>query len=259
MKIVFTFLFSILSIGLFIAGIFSTLGYYKLDLPPILLVLNFPSIALIIGGTFFQLFVTYPFHQIGKAFLDFLPRISSRKYEQGKNEKQIDEILLWQSTYQKSRQNAWAILRKKKPGNFESYLFKLLETNYSIDEFVELYQARLTSLERSFTQSSKVFQTLGGSSPAFGMMGTVIGLMVMFSNFENDVQLASGIGLALMTTLYGIFFAQLIWIPAAKRVQQFYSELKFNHDLLLESIVLILEDKSPMYIRDFLSAKIENK
>ncbi len=214
--------------------------------------------ALIIGGTFFQLFVTFPAREIGKAFLDFLPRRSSKRTGQRRKEEQIERILLWQNTYQKSRQNAWSILDKNKAGDFESYLFKLLETNYGIDEFVELYQTKLSALERNSNQSFKVFQTLAGSSPAFGMMGTVIGLMVMFSNFENDVQLASGIGLALMTTLYGIFFAQLIWIPAAKRVQQFYSELKFNYDVVLEGIVLILQDKSPLYIRDFLTAKIES-
>ena len=259
MKIFLTLIFILLSLGLFALGIFSSLGYFNPDLPPLLLILNLPSMALIIGGTFFQLFVTFPSNQIGKAFLDFLPRLSSKGLKKKQGMEQIETILYWQSTYQKSRQNAWSILDKNKVSVFESYLFKLLETNYGIDEFVELYHTKLSSLERNSNQSFKIFQTLAGSSPAFGMMGTVIGLMVMFNNFENDVQLASGIGLALMTTLYGIFFAQLIWIPAAKRVQQFYSELKFNYDVLLEGIVLILQEKSPMYIRDFLTAKIENK
>ena len=259
MKIFFTFLFSAISLGLFAAGIFSTLGYFNPELPPFLLFLNLPSMALIIGGTFFQLFVTFPTSQIRKAFLDFLPRLSSRQIKLKQKESQVEKILLWQSTYRMSRQNAWTKLGQDQVNAFESYIFKLLETNYDTDEFVELYQSKISTLERNSSQSYKIFSTLAGSSPAFGMMGTVIGLMVMFNNFENDVQLARGIGLALMTTLYGIFFAQLIWTPAAKRVQQFYSEQKFNYDVMLDGIVLILEEKSPMYIRDFLQAKIEDR
>ncbi len=259
MKIFFTIIFTFLSVGLFTGGIFYTLGYFNLDLPPLLVKLNLPSLAVIIGGTFFQLFVSFPSNQIGRAFFDFLSRLFFTRVNEKKDMEQIERILLWQSTYQKSRQNAWSILRKNKVGDFESYLFKLLETNYSVDEFTELYKNKLSSFERNSNNSFKVFQSLAGSSPAFGMMGTVIGLMVMFNNFENQIQLASGIGLALMTTLYGIFFAQLIWIPAAKRVQLHTAEMKFKYDLLMEGIVLILQEKSPMYIRDFLTAKLENK
>jgi chemotaxis protein MotA len=259
MKFLITLVVILLSILMLAAGAFSTLGFFDLDLPPLLMLINFPSIALILGGTFFQLFVTYPVNQIGRAFLDFLPRISSRKFDQSRRKKQIDKILDWQGNFQKSRQNAWSDLAKNNTNSFESYLFNLLQTNYKVEEFVELYQTKIANLDRKSSQSYKVFQTLAGSSPAFGMIGTVLGLMVMFRNFENDVQLASGIGLALMTTLYGIFFSQLIWIPAAKRVQQFYSDLKFNYDVLLEGIVLILEEKSPLYIRDYLQAKIEEQ
>jgi len=259
MKFISTLLFGVFSLGLFATGIFFTLGYFNPDLPPFFLILNLPSMALIIGGTFFQLFVTFSTFQIGKAFLDFHPRLFFRKIKLDQKNRQIEKILFWQSTYRMSRQNAWTQLGKGQVSDFESYLFKLLETNYGIDEFVELYQSKISSLERNSSQSFKIFSTLAGSSPAFGMMGTVIGLMMMFNNFENDVQLAKGIGLALMTTLYGIFFAQLIWIPAAKRVQQFYAELKFNYEVLLDGIVLILEEKSPMYIRDFLQAKIDDR
>jgi chemotaxis protein MotA len=259
MKIFYTLGFSLLSLLLFATGISMTLGFFNPELASYLLIFNLPSLAVILGGTFFQLFVSFPTPQIGQAIRDFLPGIYSRRFDQNRREDQIKKILFWQSTYQKSRQNAWSLLNNKEVPEFEAYLFKLLETNYKLDDFIELYQAKLSSIERKTSQSFKVFQALAGSSPAFGMMGTVIGLMVMFNNFENDVQLARGIGLALMTTLYGIFFAQIIWIPAAKRIIQFNTDLKFNYDVILEGIVLILDEKSPMFIRDFLKAKIENR
>lgn len=259
MKFLITLVFILISLVLLALGVSSTLGFFDPDLPPILLLINLPSIALILGGTFFQLFVTFPINQVGMALLDFFPRISSRKFDQSRRTKQIETILGWQANFQKSRQSAWPVLAQSNPKGFESYLFNLLQTNYKVEEFMELYQTKISNLDRKSNQSYKIYQTLAGSSPAFGMIGTVLGLMVMFRNFENDVQLASGIGLALMTTLYGIFFSQLIWIPAAKRVQQFYSDLKFNYDVLVEGIVLILEEKSSLYIRDFLQAKIENQ
>lgn len=258
MKQIVTMFFSILTLLFFSFGVLMITGHISLEIPKFLQLLNLPSIAVILGGTFFQLFVSYPVSQIFEGLGNFLPRIYSKKFDQKSRLSEIDRVLDWQKMYQKMKQNAWASLKNQSKSAFESHIFELLETNYHKDDFVELAYAKISNLDRQVSQHVKVFHLLSVSSPAFGMLGTIIGLMVMFNNFENDVQLASGIGLALMTTLYGIFFSQFVWIPAAKRINQYHADLSFNYEILIEGLELILEGKSSLYIQDYLTAKVEN-
>jgi chemotaxis protein MotA len=258
MKQLISIIFSLLALLFVVLGILMVTGYYTLEIPDFLLVLNLPSLAIILGGTFFQLFVSYPVTQIFEGLGNFLPRIYSRKFEQESRMSEIDRILEWQQLYQKSKQNAWPNLKNQSQSDFEFHIFELLETNYRKDDFVDLAYAKISSLDRQVSQHVKIFHLLSVSSPAFGMLGTIMGLMVMFSNFENDVQLATGVGFALMTTLYGLFFSQFVWIPAAKRIQQYHADLSFNYEIMIEGLELILEEKSSLYIQDYLTAKFEN-
>jgi chemotaxis protein MotA len=258
MKQLMSIAFGTLSMLVFLLGILVQTGYVVVEFPDYLMVLNLPSVAIIVGGTFFQLFVSYPTSQIRGGFHNFLPRIYSKRFDYTSRLAEIGRVLEWQQFYLKSKQNAWPLLKTKSKSDFETELFELLETNYHKQDFVELAYAKISNLDRQVNQHVKVFHLLSVSSPAFGMLGTIIGLMVMFNNFENDVQLASGIGLALMTTLYGIFFSQFVWIPAAKRINQYHVDLGFNYEILIEGLELIFEEKSAMYIQDYLTAKVKN-
>ena len=259
MKQLISIAFGALSILIFLLGVLMVTGHVAVEIPTYLMVLNLPSIAVIIGGTFFQLFVSYPISQILGGFYNFLPRIYSKRFDYDSRLGEVTRVLEWQQLYLKSKQNAWPVLKVQSESDFESHIFELLETNYQKQDFLELAYAKINSLERQVNQSVKVFHLLSVSSPAFGMLGTIIGLLVMFNNFESNIQLASGIGLALMTTLYGIFFSQFVWIPASKRIQQFHSDLTFNYGILIEGLVLIIEEKSSLYIQDYLKAKVEKR
>ncbi|WP_026947036.1 motility protein A [Algoriphagus marincola] len=256
MKLFISIILALISFGLFIIGILSVFGYLSLGFPDYLLALNIPSIALILGGTLFQIFITYPFDIIGSSFFYLVPRMYRNEFSKSKRMESIDKIVSWQKIYQKSKQTTWSSLKSSKISDFESYWFSLLETNYGADEIRELYAIKVANLERKANLVYNVFNTLAVSSPAFGMMGTVLGLLVLFNNSSNDIQMGDGLALALTTTLYGLFFSHIIWIPAAKRINQHYANINFNNNMFLEGVILILENKSPLYIKDYLSAKL---
>ncbi|WP_289030883.1 MotA/TolQ/ExbB proton channel family protein [uncultured Algoriphagus sp.] len=257
MKTLISIFFSLMSLCLFLIGLLSSLGYFNLDFPEYLSLVNPSSILLILGGVFFQLFVSYPISQIGKAFNDIFSKIYTNRFEYLHRKELLEKVLTWQKSYQVAKQNIWSDQKSKNVDKFEFFVFELLETNYNIEEFEELTESKFSKLDRDVIQSQKIFQTLASSSPAFGMLGTIIGLIVMFQNFDNEMALAKGIGLALMTTLYGIFLAQFIWIPAGKRLNQFHVDLKFNYEIIVEGAKLILKEKSSLFIQDYLKAKIQ--
>lgn len=91
-----------------------------------------------------------------------------------------------------------------------------------------------------------VLKTMASSSPAFGMMGTLVGLVVMLDNMSsNPDALGSGLALAMITTLYGVIFARLLFQPAAdKTLQRAYIE-RFRNHLVVECLVQLSTEASP--------------
>jgi chemotaxis protein MotA len=98
-----------------------------------------------------------------------------------------------------------------------------------------------------------VSNMLAGASPAFGMLGTLMGLIVMLGNFNDTSGLASGMALALMTTFYGMMFTQFFWFPLAKKFTRASRLNTRRRERELAAILLLLEGKPDMYISDQLT------
>jgi chemotaxis protein MotA len=96
---------------------------------------------------------------------------------------------------------------------------------------------------------------MGTFSPAFGMVGTLIGLIIMLDNMQGDpTMLGKGLALALITTLYGVLLAQLLFKPAAAKIQQKLEIDRFRNILLTEGFVMLAEKKDTMTIIDRLNS-----
>ena len=96
-----------------------------------------------------------------------------------------------------------------------------------------------------------ILRSMGSTAPAFGMIGTLVGLIVMLDAMGGDpTQLGPGLAVALNTTLYGVLFARMILIPAANKLQQREEILRFRHEMVIEGFALLAEKRSPRYIQD---------
>lgn len=89
------------------------------------------------------------------------------------------------------------------------------------------------------------FKSLGGYAPTFGMMGTVIGLINMLGNLEDPSQLGLGMSVALLTTLYGVFFANLIFLPIATRLERLNAQELSAREVALDGILSLQAGTSP--------------
>ena len=95
-------------------------------------------------------------------------------------------------------------------------------------------------------------------APAFGMVGTVIGLIIMLDKMGNDPSaLGKGLAFALITTLYGVLLAQLLLRPAAEKVKQKQEVLRFRNLLITEGFVLLGENRDSILIQDMLNSFLD--
>jgi chemotaxis protein MotA len=109
----------------------------------------------------------------------------------------------------------------------------------------ELLEINMAAVDERHQVGIGFFKALGGYAPTFGMMGTVVGLINMLGNLSDPSQLGRGMSLALLTTLYGVMFANLVFLPIANKLERFNTEELAALDVTLDGVLAIQAGVSP--------------
>ena len=99
---------------------------------------------------------------------------------------------------------------------------------------------------------ASIFKGMGDVAPAMGMIGTLIGLVAMLSNMDDPKAIGPAMAVALLTTLYGAFFANVVCLPIAFKLAVRAGEEKLNQSLVLDGIVGIADGQNPRVIEGVL-------
>ncbi len=119
----------------------------------------------------------------------------------------------------------------------------------TIKEVLELERrSYLEDIENSIV----LVENLGTLAPAFGLLGTVIGLIYMLANLKDPSTIGTGLALALLTTFYGLVLSNMVFTPLASRLRYLKSREEVLLTLVEKAIIFMLEGVSPKVIRDSL-------
>jgi chemotaxis protein MotA len=99
-----------------------------------------------------------------------------------------------------------------------------------------------------------VWKAFGEAAPGLGMVGTLIGLVSMFGHMDDPKKIGPGMAIALLTTLYGAVFANVLCLPIADKLSHRAEEEGTNRSLIIEALVMIREGRNPATIRDELAS-----
>lgn len=138
---------------------------------------------------------------------------------------------------------------------FVRYGLDMVVSNYSPEEVRGMMEtAADASYERSMIPS-RVLMAMAGHAPAFGMVGTLVGMVIMLSNMSGDMSgVGAGLAISLLATLYGVVTARMLYMPASSKLQQKQEGLRFRNQLITEGLVLLVGNRSPRYIQDRLNS-----
>lgn len=106
------------------------------------------------------------------------------------------------------------------------------------------------------SNGKKMMDALGSFAPAFGMIGTLVGLVQMLQNLSDPSKIGGGMATALLTTLYGAMAANMVFIPMAGKLEQRAKEEALLRDLMIEGIVAIQSGDGPQLIKEKLKSFI---
>ncbi|WP_029042549.1 motility protein A [Cucumibacter marinus] len=104
------------------------------------------------------------------------------------------------------------------------------------------------------SEGQRIFKSLGDATPAFGMIGTLVGLVQMLANMDDPSAIGPAMAVALLTTLYGAVLANLVCLPIADKLTAKLTLEEINQTLIIDGIMSIRDGKSPNIIREMLFA-----
>jgi len=108
-------------------------------------------------------------------------------------------------------------------------------------------------------EGQKIYRAMGDAAPAFGMVGTLIGMVQMFANMADPSTLGPYMAIALCATLYGALVQNFIGIPIADKLHLKFAEEDLNQTLIIDGILQIRDAKSPALVREMLQAYLPEK
>lgn len=101
-------------------------------------------------------------------------------------------------------------------------------------------------------EGARVFKSIGDAAPAFGMIGTLIGLVQMLAAMDDPKKIGPAMAVAILTTLYGAVVQNCICVPIADKCGARFDEEEVNQTLVIDGILLVRENKSPAVVRELL-------
>jgi chemotaxis protein MotA len=118
------------------------------------------------------------------------------------------------------------------------------------DVIKRIMELKMDTMERRHGQGQEVFAKWGELAPAFGMIGTLIGLITMLAKLDDPSAIGAGMATALLTTFYGSLFANLVLLPIASNLSEQSQTELFTAELIVDGIIEIQSGTNPRMIEE---------
>ncbi|MGE4552872.1 MAG: motility protein A [Desulfovibrionaceae bacterium] len=204
--------------------------------------INWPGIAIVFGGTIAATFICYPLKEVARVFGVFMTALGAEELPIGHH------INFLVGLSRDVSAKGPAHLEKMVKGSENEFLrdgLQMLVDGYSKEELGEILDNRIQQFHDQEIGAADIYRTMARLAPAFGIIGTLIGLIAMMQSMAGDL---AGIGpamaTALTTTLYGALFANMFFLPIATKVAKRVEERTILMCVLRDGI-LFLKDKTP--------------
>src|SRR5205807_10102902 len=122
---------------------------------------------------------------------------------------------------------------------------ELVIDNSAKEKLEEVLHLDLHSIEERHSLGKKIFEQLGAMLPAFGMVGTLIGLIQMLGSLDDPSKIGSGMAVAMVTTFYGAFGSNMIYLPLAGKLEARSKEETLLRELMIKGLVSMVEGDAP--------------
>ena len=196
----------------------------------LLLYFNLAALFIVIGGTAGATLVSFRI----KSLINLWQVIKNSRHSRVKEPDEIVEILIDISV--KSRIKGLLSLQEDEGETSILFLRRalgFLVDGYKAEEMKEILNTEMAFFKIRREESERILRTIAEICPAFGLIGSIVGLISMISGIGDSSIIMKTIPLALTSTLYGIIFSNFFLLPFAANIRE-----RTNHELLLQKMIL---------------------
>ncbi|MDB8551138.1 motility protein A [Turicibacter sanguinis] len=242
-KNMFPLISMVVGIGVVFFGIMDSGGN-------VMMFISVSSLLIVLGGSLAALAIIYPLNDIKKLPKILGSVIAAPSYDLG------EIILLLEDISQKARKGGVLSLESEVASIEDQFLQKGLQLvidGSEADEVQKILTTEIDAIEMRHENNQAMISKWGALAPGFGMIGTVIGLIIMLGNLSTDpTELGAGMATALITTFYGSFFSNLLFDPIAANLAMKTAEEVLFKNIMMQGIVMIQSGANPRLIKDSL-------
>ena len=213
--------------------------------------INLPGLLIVLGGTMTAMLVSFPLKEVlaalkqGRVVTEPLNRDFSRETKQ---------ILHFSTLWFR---NQYAMIDRDLERLDNPFLKKglqMVRDKQSSDDVMSLLNWSISQIRAKESAVINIFRSMATFAPAFGMVGSLVGLVNMLQTIEsgNLSAVSSDMGIALVTTFYGLLLANLVFKPIATKLEQRRHLKIIQLTMMAEGIALIQQQRTPSAIRDVL-------
>jgi len=220
------------------------------------------AMAVVLGGTIAATMISYEGRYVRKALGTLVQVFVPTNVNAGSFFGTVEQVIKWGKVGARDGLLALESEFKQidtKEDPFLAHCIQLFLAGYEKDNLRQKLNTFINkSYERNMVQAN-ILNTMANISPGFGMIGTLVGLVAMLATLDpsDPSGLGSSLSIALLTTLYGTMFAQLIFKPASRRAEQKEQIQKFKNQLIADGFLLLLSRANSVEIQDHLNSYLD--
>jgi chemotaxis protein MotA len=125
---------------------------------------------------------------------------------------------------------------------------QLLVDGVEPERLRELLSIEIDASEARLKQCARIWESAGGYSPTIGILGAVLGLIHVMENLTDPSRLGAGIAVAFVATIYGVGFANLVFLPISKKLMAHVSHISSEREMFVDALVAIGNGENPRII-----------
>lgn len=215
---------------------------------------DFPSMFIVIGGSFASTAIGFKLNKILMLTKIYLVRILGGR--DLKHSDVVKELILVIDKAKKG--TSLSEIKNSVSDFFLKESLELIEDGIlNRDEVLEVLELRRDNISAMYMDETSKLKSISKFPPAFGMIGTTIGMIVLLANLGGEdamKMLGPAMGVCLITTLYGAVLANLLLIPMAENLLSATKEIHKKNDLIIQGVRMVLEKASPIMAAERLNS-----
>lgn len=214
---------------------------------------DFPSVLIVVCGSMAGMLVAYPAARLKSAMKVAKHAFTTRP-------PRAEEILLLMRDLSKRARREGVLALEEIGQNHEDDFVRrgiqMVVDGQTPEAIEDVLFSEIDKISDRHADGADIFDTLGMLTPAFGMIGTLIGLVQMLQNLEDPSKIGPAMAVALLTTFYGSVIANVFAIPVAKKLRGRSTAEVAEKTLVAQGLLSIVAGENPRFMADRLNAQL---